>query len=96
MNVCLPVFFGLSVKVPFDRLKLMAALDRNITLIETILSIVLAVLVGFVSSLVLEQGYYEDLGLFFFCAVTASCQYSLIKSVQVHNNLKFWKVVAVS
>jgi hypothetical protein len=66
----------------------MAALDHNITSIETLLSIVLAVLVGFVSSLVLEQGYYEDLGLFFFCAVTASCQYSLIKSVQVWNQLK--------
>ena len=38
--------------------------------------------VGVFSGMVLDKGYYEDISLFFFCAVTASCQYSLLKSVQ--------------
>ncbi len=42
----------------------------------------LAVLVGVLSALVLDAGYYRDLWIFLFCAVAASCQYSLLKSVQ--------------
>ena len=71
-----------SIRVPFDRLALLAVLDRNMTVFENLLSIFLAVLVGVFSSLVLEKGYYEDICLFFFCVVTACCQYSLLKSVQ--------------
>jgi hypothetical protein len=52
------------------------------TVFENLLSVFLAVLVAVFSGLVLEKGYYEDICLFFFCAVTASCQYSLLKSVQ--------------
>ena len=78
----LPIFPRFSIKIPFDRLALLAVLDRNMTVFENIFSILLAVLVGIFSCMVLEKGYYEDLSLFFFCAVTASCQYSLLKSVQ--------------
>ena len=72
----------LKVKVPFDRLSLLAVLDRNMTVFENFLSVLLAVLVGDFSGLILNKGYYEDICLFFFCVVTASCQYSLLKSVQ--------------
>jgi hypothetical protein len=78
----LQIFPKFAIKVPFDRLALLAVLDRNTTVFENLFSILLAVLVGVFSGMVLEKGYYEDLCLFFFCAVTASCQYSLLKSVQ--------------
>jgi hypothetical protein len=45
----------LAVKVPFDRLALLAVLDRNTSLFENALSVALAVLVGVFSSLVLEK-----------------------------------------
>lgn len=70
------------MKVTFDRLALLAMLDRNPTILENMASIFLAFVVGVVSALVLNQGYYTDLCMFLFCAVTASCQYSLLKSVQ--------------
>lgn len=72
----------ISFKVTFDRLTLLHVLDRNPTLFENLLSVFLAVLVGFFSAMVLNQGHYQDLWIFLFCAVTASCQYSLLKSVQ--------------
>ena len=71
-----------KIKIKFDRLGLLALVDRNVTWLENLASIFLAVLVGVFSGLVLNLGYYADLTLFLFCAVTASCQYSLLKSVQ--------------
>ena len=70
------------LRVTFDRLKLLTVLDRNITGLENILSVFLAVLVAVFSALILEQNYYHDLWIFLFCIVAASCQYSLLKSVQ--------------
>ena len=70
------------VRVTFDRLQLLAAIDRNLSAAENIFSIVLAVLVGLLAAAILDSGYYYDLWVFIFCLVTASCQYSLLKSVQ--------------
>ena len=69
-------------KIHFDRLALLAMLDRNVTWLENFASVTLAFLVGIVAAKVLDQGHYADLCMFLFCAVTASCQYSLLKSVQ--------------
>ena len=71
-----------SVKISFDRLKLLAILDRSLSPVENMLSVVLALLVGIFAAFVLNEGYYKDLLIFLFCAVTAGCQYSLLKSVQ--------------
>lgn len=70
------------VKVTLDRLKLLALLDRNLTLGETMLSIFLGILVSVLGATLLHLGFYEDLLAFIFCFVIASCQYSLLKSVQ--------------
>ena len=70
------------VKVRFDRLSLLALLDRNLTILETIASTLLAVAVAGLGLLVLQQGFYKDIFAFIFCFVTAGCQYSLLKSVQ--------------
>jgi hypothetical protein len=70
------------VKIRFDRLSLLALLDRNLTWDETLLSLSLAILVAAFGSLILRLGFYRDIIAFFFCFVIAGCQYSLIKSVQ--------------
>ena len=71
-----------SLKITFDRLALQSILDRSITPFENIISVILSVLVAIFAALVLNEGYYQDLLIFLFCAVTAGCQYSLLKSVQ--------------
>ncbi|KAK2578679.1 hypothetical protein KPH14_012167 [Odynerus spinipes] len=70
------------VKVRFDRLSLLALLDRNLTVLETIVSTLLAVIVAGLGLILLQQGFYRDIFAFMFCFVTAGCQYSLLKSVQ--------------
>lgn len=70
------------VKVRFDRLALLALLDRNLTIFETIMSTLLAAAVAGLGLLLLQQGFYRDIFAFIFCFVTAGCQYSLLKSVQ--------------
>ncbi|XP_066601607.1 pecanex-like protein 1 isoform X2 [Prorops nasuta] len=70
------------VKVRFDRLSLLALLDRNLTAFETIVSTFLAVAVAGLGLLLLQKGFYRDIFAFIFCFVTAGCQYSLLKSVQ--------------
>ncbi|KZC13014.1 PREDICTED: pecanex-like protein 1 [Dufourea novaeangliae] len=70
------------IKVRFDRLFLMALLDRNLTIFETIVSTFLAVAVAGLGLFLLQQGFYRDIFAFMFCFVTAGCQYSLLKSVQ--------------
>lgn len=70
------------VKVTLDRLKLLALLDRNLTMSETILSIILGILVSVLGAVLLYSDFYKDLLAFILCFVIASCQYSLLKSVQ--------------
>lgn len=70
------------VKVTLDRLKLLALLDRNLTTCETMLSILLGILVSIFGAILLYMDFYNDLLAFIFCFVMASCQYSLLKSVQ--------------
>ncbi|KAL3049653.1 hypothetical protein OYC64_008998 [Pagothenia borchgrevinki] len=72
----------LWVGLHFDRLTLLALFDRNRELLENILAVVLAVLVAFLGSLLLVHGFFTDIWVFQFCLVIASCQYSLLKSVQ--------------
>jgi hypothetical protein len=76
------VFPWIFVKVTLDRLKLLALLDRNLTFFETLLSILFGILVSVSGAILLHSNFYEDLLAFIFCFVMASCQYSLLKSVQ--------------
>lgn len=71
-----------EVKVSMDRLKLMALFDRNLTFRETFISIVLAIMVAVLGSMVLNLGFYRDIYAFWFCFIMAGSQYSLLKSVQ--------------
>ncbi|XP_030627629.1 pecanex-like protein 1 isoform X3 [Chanos chanos] len=72
----------LWVGLHFDRLTLLALFDRNREVLENVLSVVLAVLVAFLGSVLLINGFFTDIWVFQFCLVIASCQYSLLKSVQ--------------
>ncbi|XP_068632284.1 pecanex-like protein 1 [Battus philenor] len=72
----------LEVKVTMDRLKLMALFDRNLTFRETFVSIILAIAVAVLGSMVLNLGFYKDIYAFWFCFIMAGSQYSLLKSVQ--------------
>lgn len=76
------VFPWVYIKVTLDRLKLLALLDRNLTLSEALLSIFLGVLVSIFGATLLYLGFYNDFSAFVFCFIIASCQYSLLKSVQ--------------
>ncbi|XP_060530185.1 pecanex-like protein 1 isoform X2 [Cylas formicarius] len=70
------------LKVTMDRLKLLALLDRNLTLGETGVSFALGVTVAVLGAVLLHLDLYKDLLAFLFCFVIAGCQYSLLKSVQ--------------
>ncbi|MEQ2239620.1 Pecanex-like protein 1 [Ilyodon furcidens] len=72
----------LWVGLHFDRLTLLALFDRNREVLENVLSMVLAILVAFLGSVLLVHGFFTDIWVFQFCLVIASCQYSLLKSVQ--------------
>lgn len=72
----------LWVGINFDRLTLLALFDRNREILENVLSIILAILVAFLGSILLTEGFFKDIWVFQFCLVIASCQYSLLKSVQ--------------
>lgn len=69
-------------KVRFDRLALLTAIDRNITLFELFVTIILATSVAILGASVLYFEFYRDVHAFVFCFVMAGCQYSLVKSVQ--------------
>uniref|UniRef100_A0A672ZF13 Pecanex-like protein n=1 Tax=Sphaeramia orbicularis TaxID=375764 RepID=A0A672ZF13_9TELE len=73
---------GKWLRVRYDRLALLALLDRNRRVGENVFAVVLASLVAFLGFLLLLQGYFRDIWVFQFCLVIASCQYSLLKSVQ--------------
>lgn len=70
-----------TVKIRFDRLSLLAFLDRNLTVSELILSILLAILVAILSSVLLYNKFFHDLSLVLFCLVVASSQYTLLKVI---------------
>ncbi|XP_062413129.1 pecanex-like protein 1 isoform X4 [Pungitius pungitius] len=70
------------VGLHFDRLTLLALFDRNREVLENVLAVLLAVLVAFLGSVLLVHGFFTDIWVFQFCLVIASCQYSLLKSVQ--------------
>ncbi|XP_068600094.1 pecanex-like protein 3 [Brachionichthys hirsutus] len=73
---------GKWLRVRYDRLALLALLDRNRRVAENVFAVVLASLVSFLGFLLLLQGFFRDIWVFQFCLVIASCQYSLLKSVQ--------------
>ncbi|XP_041418756.1 pecanex-like protein 2 isoform X2 [Xenopus laevis] len=76
------LFPGKWIKVWFDRLTLLALLDRTEDVGENVVGVLLAILVSFLGYLVLSQGLFKDIWILQFCIVIASCQYSLLKSVQ--------------
>ena len=71
-----------GVKVWLDRLQLLNILDQDKNVTVTVSAVLLSVLVSVLGSLVLQTGSYRDLYMILFCAVQASCHYSLLKSVQ--------------
>ncbi|KAJ8266146.1 hypothetical protein GJAV_G00126460 [Gymnothorax javanicus] len=73
---------GKWLRVRYDRLALLALLDRNRRVGESVLAVLLASMVAFLGFLLLLQGFFRDIWVFQFCLVIASCQYSLLKSVQ--------------
>ncbi|KAG8444545.1 hypothetical protein GDO86_009635 [Hymenochirus boettgeri] len=76
------LFPGKWIKVWYDRLALLTLLDRTEEVGENVLSVLLAIFVSFLGYLVLSQGLFNDIWVFQFCIIIASCQYSLLKSVQ--------------
>ncbi|XP_022257196.1 pecanex-like protein 3, partial [Limulus polyphemus] len=67
------------LRVRFDRLTLLALLDRNITITENVVSVMLVVLVAILGALCLANNFFHDIWTFVFCFVIASCQYTLLK-----------------
>ncbi|NXA57676.1 PCX1 protein, partial [Nothocercus julius] len=70
---------GRWVRVRYDRLALLALLDRNRQVTENVFVVALVALVAFLGYLLLLQGFFRDIWVFQFCLVIASCQYSLLK-----------------
>lgn len=78
----LQLFQKTFLKIRFDRLALLALLDRNLSLLENLVTVLIAVIVGALGALVLTRNFYHDILVFVFCFIMAGCQYSLLKSVQ--------------
>nr|XP_057914111.1 pecanex-like protein 1 isoform X2 [Doryrhamphus excisus] len=78
----LKLFPGKWVNILYDRLTLLALLDRNHNVVENVVAIFMAFLVSFLGFVLLNGGCFKDFWVFQFCLVIASCQYSLLKSVQ--------------
>uniref|UniRef100_A0A3P9M646 Pecanex-like protein n=1 Tax=Oryzias latipes TaxID=8090 RepID=A0A3P9M646_ORYLA len=79
----LRLFPGKWINILYDRLTLLALLDRYITdFLENLVAIFMAFLVSFLGFVLLNHGCFKDFWVFQFCLVIASCQYSLLKSVQ--------------
>ncbi|XP_074844751.1 pecanex-like protein 2 isoform X1 [Carettochelys insculpta] len=76
------IFPGKWIKVWYDRLALLALLDRTEDIKENVLAVLLVVLVSLLGFLTLTQGFCKDIWVLLFCLIMASCQYSLLKSVQ--------------
>uniref|UniRef100_A0A8C7JTD7 Pecanex-like protein n=1 Tax=Oncorhynchus kisutch TaxID=8019 RepID=A0A8C7JTD7_ONCKI len=77
---------GKWLRVRYDRLALLALLDRNRGVGENVFAVMLASMVAFLGFLLLLEGFFRDIWVFQFCLVIASCQYSLLKG---HN----WVIV---
>ncbi|XP_054381598.1 pecanex-like protein 3 isoform X2 [Pongo abelii] len=73
---------GRWTSVRYERLALLALLDRTRGVLENIFGVGLSSLVAFLGYLLLLKGFFTDIWVFQFCLVIASCQYSLLKSVQ--------------
>nr|XP_039272642.1 pecanex-like protein 1 isoform X1 [Styela clava] len=71
-----------SIILQYDRLALHDLLDRNRHLFENIFSVLLAIIVAILGFILLQRGFFFDFWLLWFCAVIATAQYSLIRSVQ--------------
>uniref|UniRef100_A0A8B9I175 Pecanex-like protein n=1 Tax=Anser brachyrhynchus TaxID=132585 RepID=A0A8B9I175_9AVES len=76
------IFPGKWIKIWYDRLTLLALLDRTEDIKENVLAVILVVLVSLLGFMTLNQGFCKDIWVLLFCLVMASCQYSLLKSVQ--------------
>ncbi|KAM5300943.1 pecanex-like protein 2 isoform 2-T2 [Glossophaga mutica] len=76
------IFPGKWIKVWYDRLALLALLDRTEDVKENVLAVSLIILVSLLGFVTLNRGFCKDLWVLLFCLVMASCQYSLLKSVQ--------------
>lgn len=68
-----------QVRIGFDRLALLAFLDRNLSTFELILAILLSIAVSIFSAVLLHQRLFTELSLGLFCLVVASSQYTLLK-----------------
>ncbi|XP_072292501.1 pecanex-like protein 2 isoform X1 [Eucyclogobius newberryi] len=78
----LRLFPGKWINILYDRLTLMALLDRNQDVLENLVAVFMAFLVSFLGFVLLNHGCFKDFWVFQFCLVIASCHYSLLKSVQ--------------
>uniref|UniRef100_A0A8C6K7M1 Pecanex-like protein n=1 Tax=Nothobranchius furzeri TaxID=105023 RepID=A0A8C6K7M1_NOTFU len=78
----LQFFPGKWINILYDRLTLLALLDRNQDVLENLVAVFMAFLVSFLGFVLLNHGCFKDFWVFQFCLVIASCQYSLLKSVQ--------------
>ncbi|XP_007522976.2 pecanex-like protein 2 [Erinaceus europaeus] len=76
------IFPGKWIKVWYDRLTLLTLLDRTENVRENVLAVLLIVLVSLLGFLTLNRGFCKDMQVLLFCLVMASCQYSLLKSIQ--------------
>ncbi|CAO2609363.1 Pecanex-like protein 2 [Lemmus lemmus] len=74
------IFPGKWIKVWYDRLTLLALLDRTEDVKENVVAILLSILVSLLGFLTLNRGFCRDLWVLLFCLVMASCQYSLLKA----------------
>ncbi|XP_015763882.1 PREDICTED: pecanex-like protein 1 [Acropora digitifera] len=76
------LFPGKALKIKFDRLALLALMDRNKYKREAAASVFLAILVAVLGYRLLLADFFKDFWIFVFCFVLAGCQFTLIKSVQ--------------
>uniref|UniRef100_A0A6A7FS33 Pecanex-like protein n=4 Tax=Hirondellea gigas TaxID=1518452 RepID=A0A6A7FS33_9CRUS len=75
-------FLKKKFKILFDRLALLSLLDRNLSIIENVVTVFLILTVGLLGCWILQLGLYKELQVLIFCVVMASSQYSMFKSVQ--------------
>ena len=73
---------GKTIKITMNRLQLLALFDKDQHIYQIIIAIILSTLVAVLGSLVLINGFYNDIFAFIFCFIIAGSQYSLLKSVQ--------------
>uniref|UniRef100_A0AAX7TZ99 Pecanex-like protein n=1 Tax=Astatotilapia calliptera TaxID=8154 RepID=A0AAX7TZ99_ASTCA len=75
----LKLFPGKWINILYDRLTLLALLDRNQDVLENLVAVFMAFLVSFLGFVLLNHGCFKDFWIFQFCLVIASCHYSLLK-----------------